>query len=170
MLEIILIAHEIRSTHNVGSMLRTADGLGVNNVYLTGYTPYPKSKNDPRLPHLANKITKQIAKTALGAEKMSNITHEEDIIKVIQELKSQGYQIIACEQAKSSISLGNYTPSSKVAVIVGNEVKGLDKNILDVVDKVVEIPMQGQKESYNVSVSAAIALYHLTYLGNKLTK
>lgn len=92
---LVLIAHNLRSAHNVGSLLRTADGLGLQAVYLTGYTPYPLSPNDVRLPHLGQKIEKQIAKTALGAEKTRIWKHETDIIPLIERLRGDGYQMAA---------------------------------------------------------------------------
>lgn len=159
--KIILITHNIRSTHNVGSILRTAEGLAVDKVYLTGYTPYPTIKNDDRLPHLARKINNQIAKTSLGAEKLVNLQHENNIFKVIDELRKSSYQIYALEQADKSINIINFNPPEKVALIVGNEVNGLDSAVLKSVDQILEIPMHGKKESFNVAVATGIALYHI---------
>ena len=93
MSNIALIAHNIRSTHNVGSLLRTAEGLGVQDVYLTGYTPYPKQTFDDRLPHIVQKLDKQIAKTALGAEKLVSWHHEESIKARITALKKEGFKV-----------------------------------------------------------------------------
>src|SRR5579863_6553497 len=100
--QIILIAHNVRSTHNIGSLLRTADGLGVKKVYLTGYTPYPLSKTDERLPHLAKKIDARIHKTALGAEKSVSWEHESDVFKVISKLRQDGFLVAALEQNSKS--------------------------------------------------------------------
>ncbi len=161
--KIILIAHNIRSCHNVGSVLRTADGFNVLRVYLTGYTPYPKAVNDPRMPHEANKIHQQIRKTALGAEESLSWDHAQDILKVIKGLRNDGYQIAALEQTPSSVHLNTFTPIEKIALIVGNEVNGLEKTVLDTSDIHLEIPMRGQKESFNVSVAAGIALYALSF-------
>src|SRR5690606_15605006 len=99
MMEIVLIAHNLRSTHNVGSLLRTAEGLGVKTVYLTGYTPYPKRAHDSRLPHLAEKLDKQIHKTALGAETTQAWEYTEDVLAVINDLRSEGYTVCALEQS-----------------------------------------------------------------------
>lgn len=164
MSQLILIAHNLRSTHNVGSLLRTADGLGVDRVFLTGYTPYPLSKTDERLPHLAQKIDKQIAKTALGAEKTLTWQHETDIQTVIADLKHQGFTVAALEQADTSIELSTFKAPEKLAIIVGREVEGLELEILEHCDTILEIPMLGQKESYNVAVAAAIALYHCRFM------
>jgi tRNA G18 (ribose-2'-O)-methylase SpoU len=159
MRSVILIAHNVRSTHNVGSLLRTADGLGVTQVFLTGYTPHPTYENDPRLPHLAQKLTKQINKTALGAEETVDWEYVESIEKVIADLKSDGYAVVALEQAKDSIKLPDFKPPDKVAIIVGREVEGLEPEVLKLANQIVEIPMLGQKESFNVAVAAAMALY-----------
>ena len=94
MRDIILIAHDIRSCHNVGSLLRTADGLGVANVYLTGYTPYPLKATDTRLPHIAQKLAKQINKTALGAEVTQRWDQSDNIEPVLNQLHQEGYVII----------------------------------------------------------------------------
>ena len=162
MQKIILVAHNIRSCHNVGSLLRTADGLGIEKVYLSGYTPYPLQKNDKRLPHLAAKIERQISKTALGAEKSVRWEHALSINTLLDKLSSQGYELVALEQHKSSVALENFLPANKIALIVGPEVQGLDPPVLAQADKIVEITMRGKKESFNVAVAAAMALYHLT--------
>jgi tRNA G18 (ribose-2'-O)-methylase SpoU len=141
--------------------LRTADGLGVDKVYLTGYTPYPKQPVDDRLPHLARKINDHIAKTALGAEKTLG-THA-DIDEVIAELKGHDYEICALEQAPNSIKLPDYEPTGKVALIIGREVEGIEPEVLAECDKTLEIPMFGQKESFNVAQAAAMALYHCRF-------
>lgn len=159
--KIILVAHNIRSAHNVGSLLRTADGLGVERVYFTGYTPYPALADDSRLPHIAGKLDRQISKTALSAEKSVSWDHSAQIEPVLDKLKSSGYEVVALEQAPNSVALADYNPGEKVALVVGNEVDGLDSEVLDLCSCVVEIPMSGQKESLNVAVAAAIALYQL---------
>jgi len=163
MRKIVLIAHNLRSTHNVGSLLRTAEGLGVAYVYLTGYTPFPLAKNDPRLPHLANKINKQIAKTALGAERLASWNHFENIKDVITKLKNDGFTICALEQTSGSIELPSYKVPAKIAIIVGREVEGIEPEVLDLCDKTLEIPMFGQKESFNVVQAAAMALFHCRF-------
>jgi 23S rRNA (guanosine2251-2'-O)-methyltransferase len=163
MRQLILIAHNLRSTHNVGSLLRTADGLGLSRVYLTGYTPYPLSKKDARLPHLARKINDQIAKTALGAEKADNIFHADKIEIVIQQLQHEGFTVAALEQATNSVKLPDFKPPAKLAIIVGREVEGLESSVIEACDLSLEIPMLGKKESFNVAVAAAMALYHLRF-------
>lgn len=163
MRQIILIAHNLRSTHNIGSLLRTADGLGVQKVYLTGYTPYPLASADGRLPHLAQKINRQISKTALGAEDAKNWEHADEVAPVIANLKAQGFAIIAIEQAQAAVSLPDYAPPEKLALLVGREVEGIEPEIVALCDVVVEIPMYGDKESYNVVQAAAMALYHCRF-------
>lgn len=161
MQELILIIHNVRSCHNVGSMLRSAEGLGVNEVVISGYTPYPKMADDPRLPHLSAKIDKQITKTSLGAEKTLRWRHEPNIERTTLELKVKGYTVAALEQTKDSINLFGFTPPDKLALIVGREVEGIEPEVLQLCDQHLEIPMAGKKESFNVSVAAAMALFYL---------
>jgi 23S rRNA (guanosine2251-2'-O)-methyltransferase len=161
--KLVLVIHNIRSCHNVGSLLRSADGLGVNKVYLTGYTPYPAMKNDTRLPHLRVKIAGQIHKTALGAEDYIDWDYREDVFEVIKKLKAAGFQILALEQAEGSVELNKYKPTGKIALIIGNEVSGVAPDILSLSDVRIEIPMLGKKESFNVTIAAGIALYSLKY-------
>lgn len=160
MRQLVLIAHNLRSAHNIGSLLRTAEGLGVNKVWLSGYSPYPVHDNDERLPHLARKIDAQITKTALGAEKLLLWEHITDINNVLTNLRNQGFRVAALEQAKGSVKLPNFKPPDKLALLVGREVEGLEPEILATCDVVVEIPMFGTKESFNVVQAAAMALYH----------
>lgn len=160
---IVVIAHDIRSTHNVGSLLRTCEGLGVSKVYFTGYTPYPTVSSDTRLPHISAKLTKQISKTALGAEALVNWEHVLDILQIINTLKADGYQLIALEQSSDSIPLPDFIAPDKVALLLGREVEGIDPELLQRCDAVLEIPMFGQKESFNVVQAAAIALYQLRF-------
>jgi tRNA G18 (ribose-2'-O)-methylase SpoU len=163
MIELILIAHNLRSAHNVGSLLRTAEGLDVNEVWLTGYTPYPAHDKDDRLPHLAQKTDKQIAKTALGAEKLVPWRQAAGIQAVLADLKQRGFTVAALEQAKRSLNLNDFEPPAKLALIVGREVAGLEPEILQACDYVLEIPMLGRKESFNVVQAAAMALYRLRW-------
>lgn len=160
-IKVVLIIHNVRSSHNVGSLLRSADGFGINHVYFTGYTPYPAQKNDERLPHLREKIERQITKTALGAEKTVPWTHSQDIEPVISRLKTSGFAVVALEQTPGAIPLVDFKPDKNIALIVGNEVDGLDKSTLEFADLYLEIPMKGKKESFNVAVAGAIALYQL---------
>jgi len=159
---VALITHNLRSTHNVGSLLRTAEGLGVDMVYFTGYTPYPLSPDDTRLPHLSAKLTRQIHKTALGAELTQPWAHFEDIEQLVSKLKKDGFKVCALEQTKSAVPLPNFVPADKTAVIVGNEPDGIDSQTLLLCDTHLVIPMKGQKESFNVAQAAAMCLYHIT--------
>lgn len=163
MREIILIVHDIRSTHNVGSLLRTAEGLGVSHVYFTGYTPYPPIKSDERLPHIAEKLGRQISKTALGAESMVRWSHEDNLLSLLAALKSQGFRLAALEQASAAIALPDYVPTDKTALLIGREVEGIDSELLKQVDDIIEIPMFGKKESFNVAQATAITLYQLRF-------
>lgn len=163
MQEIVLIAHDIRSCHNVGSLLRTAEGLGIQKVYLTGYTPYPIKTNDTRLPHLSQKIHKQISKTALGAEVSQTWEQHESVEDVIAQLRSDGFTVIALEQASDSIPLPSFESPDRVAILLGREVEGVDSELLKLCDQTVEIPMFGSKESFNVAQAAAMVLYHCRF-------
>lgn len=162
MKQVVLIAHNIRSAVNVGSLLRTADGLGLKEVILSGYTPYPVSADDDRLPHIARRVEAKIHKAALGAEQSVRWQHSESLTAAVQELRKAGYEIAALEQSVESVTLGDYQPPAKLALIVGSEVGGLDKDSLQKADVILEIPMRGRKESFNVAAAAAMALYHLT--------
>lgn len=158
--DIIVIAHNIRSTHNVGAIFRTAEGFGISKIILSGYTPYPKMNKDSRLPHIAEKLTKQISKTALGAESIVPFEYLEQ--PPLNELKKDKYRIVALEQAPNSVQLSRYKPSEKIALLLGEEVEGITADLLIQCEDIIEIPMVGKKESFNVSVAAGIALYALT--------
>ena len=160
MRDIVLLAHNIRSTHNVGAFLRTCDGFGVKRLLFSGYTPYPALEDDTRLPHFADKITRQIHKTALGAE--ITVPFERHELPPIKQLKADGYTIVGLEQDERSIMLPEYEVPDKVALFLGNEIDGIYPEYRDACDALIEIPMQGHKESFNVSVACGIALYHLS--------
>ncbi len=164
MRNIIVLAHNIRSTHNVGSLLRTCDGINVKKLYFTGYTPYPATKNDARLPHISAKLTTQIQKTALGAQNLQNWQYKKDTVSIITELKRLGYKICALEQTDNATSLTKFVAPQKVALIIGNEVDGLEDEILNLTDTQLEIPMLGKKESYNVVQATAMALFYLRFI------
>lgn len=155
--EVVLIAHDIRSAHNVGAFLRTADGAGVSKVYLTGYTMEPSLKK-----YLLTQAEKQIKKTALGAEETVAWEKHTDVTMLLRELKEVGFTIYALEQDERSIPYDSVTDDKKIALLVGNEVEGLSSEILALCDAILEIPMRGSKNSLNVSVATGIALYELT--------
>lgn len=161
--QIIVIAHNLRSTHNVGSLLRTAEGLGISHVYLTGYTPYPLAPKDTRLPHIAQKLARQINKTALDAEKSQPWSHFEDVASMVVRLRADGYTIAALEQTASAIALPSYKPPQKLALILGREVEGVEASVLALTDVQLVIPMFGSKESFNVVQAAAMALFHIRF-------
>ena len=143
--ELYLIVNNVRSLFNVGAFFRTGDVFNVTKIYLCGYTGEP-----PR---------NQISKVALGAEEWIPWAKKKQTIRLLKKLKFEGVKIIALETGTKVISLPKFKPIFPMALVVGNEVEGLPKNILDLADKIVEIPMQGQKESLNVSVATGIALY-----------
>ncbi len=160
MTNIIILLHNIRSTHNVGSIFRTAEGFGVSKIILSGYTPYPAMANDPRLPHIRDKLTAQIRKTALGAEAMVPFEYQEQ--PNVAELQQAGYRIVALEQSATSVNLRSYVAPDKLLLVLGEEVHGIPPTLLAQCQDTLEIPMHGQKESFNVSVATGIALYELS--------
>ena len=151
--EVFLVLHNARSVHNVGSIFRTADAAGASKIFLTGFTPIPIDRfGRPR---------KDFAKTALGAEKNVAWEHRKSLPPLVVELRERGVQIIALEQAKSSVDYKKIKPKFPFALVLGNEVSGISKNILKKCDKLCEIPMHGEKESLNISVTLGIALFRI---------
>lgn len=142
-----LILPNIRSCHNVGAMFRTADACGVDKLFLVGYTATPPKP--------------QIDKVALGAEKWIKWKYKKDLKKLIASLKKKGFFIIGLEKNEQSIDIANLDLSKEknIALIVGNEVDGVEEEISNLCDTVVHIPMYGKKESLNVSVAAGIGMY-----------
>lgn len=152
-MQTVLILHNIRSVHNVGSIFRTADAAGVSKIILSGYSPTPFDR--------FNRERKDFVKVSLGAEKSVPWEYVQNVHKTVEKLKDNGYEILGIEQHKNSTPLFGYKPKEKVAVIMGNEVRGISPTMLKRCDAVLEIPMHGKKESLNVSVSAGIALFVL---------
>ena len=153
----------MRSTHNVGSLLRTAECLGVQKVILSGYTPYPRTPDDGRLPHIVGKLSAQIHKTALGAEDLVPWEHVSDVTAALRELKAKGYAIAALEQSPRSTVISSWTPPDKIAVLLGREIEGIAPELPSLCDTILEIPQFGHKESLNVVQAAAIALYQAQF-------
>ncbi|MBI2639646.1 MAG: RNA methyltransferase [Candidatus Sungbacteria bacterium] len=142
-----IVCHNIRSRENVGSVFRTSDAFGVSKIYLTGYTPAP--------PH------EKISKTALGAERWVAWEKRTSVSQLLKELKKKRVQIVALEQSPQSVALNKLKPHFPMALVVGNEVKGLPRSLVKAADKAVEIPMSGKKESLNVAVAFGIAAYQI---------
>ncbi len=151
--EAILILPNIRSAINIGAIFRTADAVGISRIYLTGYSPRPSDK--------FGRVQKDIAKSALGAETWIPWEYQKATIPLIKKLKKEGFKIIAVEQSKKAIDYKKVKPNKKTCFIVGPEVEGLDKKILDVCDEIAYIPMLGKKESLNVSVATGVALFQI---------
>lgn len=158
-----LILSDIRSTYNVGAILRTADAVGVELVYACSYTPYPALPHDSRPAHIASANTRAIAKTALGAEATVPVEHFPDTLTAIAAARSSGYTITVLEQAENSLNLYQFHPDSPIALILGNEPQGVDTATLEAADAILELPMLGRKESLNVAVAAGIAMYYLRF-------
>lgn len=163
-LQILLV--DVRSTANVGSILRTADATSVEAIYFSGYTPYPKLTSDKRPPHVVRANTKAIAKTALGAEMTQALHYEADPLNIIANRRRLGYQILAIEQSPRSVPLPSFQLHQPALLLFGNEVTGIDESLMTMADAILEIPMAGHKESYGVAVAAGIALYALRFSQN----
>lgn len=148
----VIILHNIRSHYNVGAIMRTADGAGVSQLYLCGYTPTPIDR--------FGRVVPALHKTALGAEATVLWHRCDSTLKAIEECHKNGYQVVAVEQTKDSITLKEFVVPAKVAYVLGSEVEGLSPELLKACDLVIELPMLGAKESLNVSVTAGIVLYH----------
>ena len=147
-----LIIEHVRSAYNVGAMFRTADGAGVQKIFLVGYTPAPIDR--------FGRIQTEISKTSLGASETIAWQAVATTAEIIPELKAQGCTVVAVEQSAQSISIKDFKVPDHVAYVMGSEVVGVESATLDLVDQVVDIPMLGSKESLNVSVAAGIIMYH----------
>ncbi len=146
---VIAVLDNIRSMHNVGSVFRTADAFLIEGIFLCGYTPQP--------PH------RDINKTALGAAETVDWMFFSTTTEAVQELKTRGYKVYAIEQTEGSISLEKFkfSKSEKIAVVFGNEVVGVNDEVLQLVDGSIEIPQSGMKHSLNISVAAGIVLWEI---------
>ena len=148
---VIVLLHDIRSVHNVGSIWRTANAAGVNKIFLSGYTPIPIDR--------FGRERKDFAKVALNSQKSVDWEYIGDPISFVKHLKKEGIFVVAIEQAKNSIDYKKVKIKKPVLFVVGNEVDGIPQNLLNSADVVAEIPMKGDKESLNVSVAFGIALF-----------
>lgn len=149
---IFLILHNIRSLHNVGSIFRTADAFGVAKIYLCGYTGSPYDR--------LGKPVKEVAKTALGAERTVPWERVQHTWRVMDMLNRQGVHVVALENnVRGAVSLQKFKPRFPLALLVGNEIRGISRALLCRADAIVAIPMRGKKESLNVSVACGVALW-----------
>ena len=142
-----LILPDIRSCHNVGSMFRTADAFDVDKIFLVGYTACP-----PKI---------QIDKVSLGAEKWVPWEHCDDLTTLINDLKKEGVSIVGLEKTNNSVDIQQVDFNFPLALVMGNEVEGINDDIINLCDRVVHIPMHGKKESLNVSIAAGVAMYSI---------
>jgi tRNA G18 (ribose-2'-O)-methylase SpoU len=152
-LQKVVILDNIRSIHNVGSIFRTADALGIDKIYLCGTTPTPVDR--------FGRNRKDLAKVALGAEKNIPYEYFENTTDAIKELKKEKFQIIAVEQDKNSVNYKDIKTKGDIALVMGEEVHGISKDVLKLCDFIAEIPMKGKKESLNVSISFGIAGFEI---------
>ena len=147
--DIVVVLPDIRSAYNTGSFFRTGDAAGISKIYLSGYTAPP--------PH------RYVAKVALGADEHIPWEYMEETEDVIAQLREEGYQLVAVEQTENSVDYREAQYSDKVALIFGNEIRGVSSEVADLCDIAVELPMAGMKKSLNVAVSGGIMLYALAY-------
>lgn len=173
MREFYVVCDNIRSLENIGSIFRTADALGVSKIFLCGISGSSPTnfglgvRRKNINPKLYSKLVgdkpphQKISKTALGAEKTIPFEYYKQTGRLIEKLKKQGVKIIALEQDKKAIDFTKFTPEFPLALIIGNEVKGISKKILEKADKIIFLPMSGQKESLNVAVAFGVAGYHI---------
>lgn len=151
--KLILILDNLRSVYNTASIFRTADGAGVSEIFLCGTTPEPIDR--------FGRKRKDFAKVSLGAEESVAWKYFETTTEAIQILQGSSFDIVALEQDKNSIPFDEYVSEKNIALVVGEETQGLQKNILNMCDKILEIPMRGTKESLNVSVATGVVLYQI---------
>lgn len=155
-MDIRLLLDNIRSTHNVGSIFRTAETLGITRIYCLGTTPVPIDR--------FGRKRADIAKVSLGGEELVPWEHVDDgasLMSLIKKLKKEGFEIISVEQDPRSVDYKKVQVKDKAVIVLGNEVGGVSKEILELSDVVAEIPLRGKKESLNVSVAAGVALFRL---------
>jgi 23S rRNA (guanosine2251-2'-O)-methyltransferase len=149
----ILILHNIRSAQNVGAIFRTADACGVSKIILSGYSPTPLDR--------FGRKRSDISKSALGAEDYVPWEFSENIIETLKNLKKENFKIISLEQSENSVDYKEIKIGDKNIFVLGNEVSGVQKEILEISDVVAEIPMLGTKESLNVSVATGVFLFRV---------
>ena len=142
-----IICDNIRSLYNLGSIFRTADALGVKKIYLCGISGTPQQTG--------------LVKVSLGAEKSVKWEYKKSAVSVVSQLKNKGVKIVVLELAQNSVAIKKFKPRFPLALILGNEVDGVAKNLLKRADDIIHIPMKGQKESLNVAVAFGIAGYTL---------
>jgi len=151
---LVCVLHNIRSLHNVGSIFRTADAAGVERIYLTGITPAPRDRFGVLRP--------RFAKVALGAEKAVPWEKTNSAARLLKNLQSEGYKILAVEQSPRSVPYWRVkVRNGRIALVFGSEVKGIPPSLLKLAHRIIEIPMRGIKESLNVAVAAGVVLFHM---------
>ena len=156
----VVILNDVISALNVGAIFRTGSGIGIDKIYLTGITPTPFENGKKFIGQ--NKKRKDFIKTSLGSEDEIIWEYKENIFEIIKELKDNNFEIISLEQDEKSADYKSVKiEKENVAIIIGSERNGIQKEILEISDKIVEIPMIGLKESLNVTIAFAILVYRL---------
>ena len=161
MKDFFVICDNIRSLENIGSIFRTADAVGVTKIFLCGISGKPPQPEFAALPGNPAVLNQKISKTALGAEKDIPFEYHKQTGRLIELLKKNYVTVVALEQGKHSLSYTKFKPTFPLALMVGNEVKGISNNILKKVDHIISLPMHGKKESLNVSVAFGVAAYEI---------
>lgn len=159
MMQLVIILDNIRSAHNVGAILRTCDAAGTKKVICCGTTPYPRLVNDQRDPVIINRNTREITKTALGAEQSISIEYKNDAISALAPYRAKGWTIYGLERKLHATGIMNAVLSSPAVLILGSETHGLSQELMGYCDEILQIPQWGDKESLNVAVAAGIAIY-----------
>jgi len=151
--EYILILHDIRSVYNVGALFRTADAIGITKIIISGYSPAPVDR--------FGRSRSDFAKSALGSEKTIPWEYVKTPFVKIKKLKEEGFHIVGVEQDSRSVDYKKVKKMDKMVFVLGTETTGISKNLLNLCDTIVELPMKGMKESLNVSVAGGIVLYRI---------
>lgn len=149
--EYILVLNDIRSVYNVGALFRTADAVGVTRIILSGFSPTPIDR--------FGRARADLAKSALGAERSVPWEYVDNLVAKVAEYRNQGFHVVGVEQDARSIDYKDIKKTQRMLFILGTETTGMEESLLSLCDTIVEIPMQGIKESLNVSVAAGIVLY-----------
>ncbi len=163
----ILALDNVRSSYNVGALLRSALAFGVTEVHTIGITPHLKQVHDPRLPHVINKAAKEISKTALGGEALL-ARHFNSNKEFLEWMRSANCDLLCLEMAEQAVPLPDLKSTKNLVLVVGNEVDGVNRDILVTSDMVVQIPTPGEKKSLNVSSAGSIAMYAISQVFAKM--
>lgn len=151
--DVRILLHNIRSAHNVGAIFRTADALGISRIYLSGFTPCPVDR--------FGRPVKEVAKTALGAERTIPWAYAKTPARFLRTAKQEGFRVVGIEQDERAVDYKKFQAPEKLLILVGSEVKGLSQSLRKQCDVLLEVPMRGRKESLNASVAFGVAAFRI---------